>query len=57
MSFHHSVAKAVRLRKAKRPDLYCPHPGCLWTVASGVCPKHHQEQYEQFLKEAEGMEF
>jgi len=34
---HNSTAKAVRLRKEERPELYCIHRECLYRAP---CPKH-----------------
>jgi hypothetical protein len=34
-------AKAARLRKEARPELFCPERSCLWKASSGICPKHH----------------
>ena len=30
--------QAIRARKERRPDLYCPK--CLWMTGGGACPRH-----------------
>lgn len=41
MATHGAVAKAVRLHKQARPELYCDgNERCLWRLSSGPCPKH-----------------
>lgn len=40
MPTHNSVAKSVRERKEKRPELFCPESRCLWLTGGGKCPKH-----------------
>ena len=37
---HNSTAKAVRLRKEERPELYCIHRQCLHRAP---CPKHARQ--------------
>jgi hypothetical protein len=35
-----STASKVAERKAKKPELYCPQPGCLWRTGGERCPRH-----------------
>lgn len=47
---HASVAKSVRERKARRPDLYCPQ--CLWMTGGGPCPRHGGPAWTKEREEA-----
>lgn len=46
---HNSTAKAIRLRKEERPELYCIHRECLHRAP---CPKHMSEslQHQAFTQ-------
>lgn len=35
-----STASKVAANKLKHPELYCPHPRCLWRTGGGRCPRH-----------------
>jgi hypothetical protein len=37
---HATIAKRVRERKEKHPELYCPMARCLWRTGGPPCPKH-----------------
>lgn len=35
-----NVAAKVAKHKRLHPELYCPHPKCLWRTNGGRCPRH-----------------
>ncbi len=45
---HNSTAKAVRLRKAERPELYCINRECLHRAP---CPKHGNTEKQAMREE------
>jgi hypothetical protein len=53
---HASVAKSVRLSKAKHPENFCPVRTCLYRTGGGECPNHlaltvsREEMYADWLK-------
>jgi hypothetical protein len=39
------VAAKVSENKLRHPERYCAAPRCLWSIASGPCPRHRNQRH------------
>ena len=45
-------AASERKRKENSPEKFCPNSRCLWSRASGPCPRHQSEARNQLSQDA-----